>query len=135
MAKFYNQRVSGQGSVNNASIYQAALWGKSSKRAHLVAPSQQACTTHTGAPGRRRQPLAAAARRSPLGRKQQEAPKGWHFSEISPPFASLSRGGTGGKAGKGNGQARGAPLPPPRARRPQSSNFTPEPLATCPSQR
>lgn len=30
LAKFYNQRVPGQGSVNNASVHQAALWGESS---------------------------------------------------------------------------------------------------------
>lgn len=36
LAKFYNQRVSGQGSINNSSIYQAALRRESIQSSHLV---------------------------------------------------------------------------------------------------
>lgn len=131
LAKFYNQRVSGQGSVNNASIYQAALGGESIQSAHLVPLPPSWSNTHLGCWAG--QPLSAAAEHAPQGRKEQEAPKGWHFSETAPPFTSHGPKGTGGKAERENRQ-RGASVPPPpphplpRARRPQNLELLPKRL-------
>lgn len=74
LAKFYNQRVSGQGSVNNASIYQAALAGESIQSVHLVPFPPSWSNTHLGRWAG--QPPSSWCLARPSGQKGTGSPKG-----------------------------------------------------------
>lgn len=74
LAKFYNQRVSGQRSINNTSIYQAALRGESIQSSHLVPLPPSRRNTHLGCWAG--QPPSSCSLALPSGQKGTGSPKG-----------------------------------------------------------
>lgn len=121
MAKFYNQRVSGQGSVNNTSIYQAALRGESIQSSHLVALPPSRRHTHLGRWAG--QPPRSCSLALPSGQKGTGSPKGLALlGDLSTlHFSVLGRNWGGSREGKWAGRGTFPTLHPPRAPRPQSA--------------
>lgn len=125
LAKFYDQRVSGQGSVNNASIYQAALGGESIQSVPLVPPSWS--NKHLGHWAG--QPPSSCSLAQPSGQKGTGSPKGCAGTSLrSLPLLLLIaqkelEGKRGGKTDKGEHLSLPA-QPRPRARRPRARSHS-----------
>jgi hypothetical protein len=110
LAEFYDQRISGQRSVNNASIYQTAL--KTKKNGGSKPTILPTIWDHPEGSNPFNKLVSCPHLLPPtttMGKKEQEAPRGWRFLELSLSFFSQRWRGIGRKQGRKRSRREDAP--------------------------